>query len=97
MGDSSRYASQSSATLCRSIDVWERREDAVLRFRCFELLGGSKYWVQSCDYYRPDDRDKTREMHDRNFLELFQSAPLEEVDLFDSLQEAISHFWASFY
>ena len=97
MGDSSRYTNPSSATLCRSIDVWDRREDVVIRFRCFELLGASKYWVQSYDCYRSRDQDSTREMLDRNFLELFQKTPLEEVELFDSLQEAISHFWASFY
>jgi len=96
MKDSFRSTSQNSLVLCRSVDVWERQEDAVLRYRCFELLGKSKYWVQSCDYYRTDDGSSVREMHERAFIELLQETSLEDVDFFDSLEEAIYHERASY-
>jgi len=60
------------------------------------LLGASKYWVQSCDFYRHEDDESTRDRHDKNFVELFLESSLEDVDLFDSLQEAISRHRADF-
>lgn len=96
MKDTFRSTNRNSLVLCRSIDVWERQEDAVLRYRCFELLGESKYWVQSCDYYRVNDESSVRQMHERAFIELFQDNSLADVDLFDSLEEAIEHERASY-
>lgn len=97
MEDSCQSSNQNSPVLCRSIDVWERRGDSVVRFRCFELLGASKYWVQSSDFYRTDDRESSREWLDRDFIEVFLETSLEDVDLFDSLEEAVSRHRAEFF
>jgi hypothetical protein len=96
MADSYQSSSQNNPVLCRSIDVWEHHDDAVLRFRCFELLGTSKYWVQSCDYYRSEDGELTWKRHDKNFIELLLESSLDDIELFDSLEEAIYRHRAEF-
>lgn len=94
--DASLPASQNSPVLFRSIDVWERRTDCAIRFRCFEILGRAKFWVQSRDFYRLDDRESNRTWLDKNFIEVFCETSLEDVELFESLQEAIACHRAEF-
>jgi hypothetical protein len=54
-------------------------------------LGASKYWVQSSDFYRKDDRAVSRSSLDDQFIELFLEKSIEDVDLFESLEAAIEH------
>jgi hypothetical protein len=71
MEDRSRSSNRTEPVLCRAIDVWERQGNAAVRIRCFEWLGASKYWVQSSDFYRKDDRAVSRSSLDDQFIERF--------------------------
>ncbi len=82
--------------LFRSVDVWERRGDAVVRFRCFEVLGEGKFWVQSADFYRSETDSKTRAWLEKEFIEVLGESESESIELFDSLEEAINNHKAGF-
>lgn len=77
--------------LYRTIDVWKRYADHVVRYRCFELLPIGKYCVQSADsYYSAKELGKDDSL-ERQFLELLlEQNPEERSAVFDTLQEAIT-------
>jgi hypothetical protein len=76
--------------LFEAIDVWQRQEHLVVRYRCFKVLSTGKYCVQSRDCYSlPLDVVQLNYL-DRQFLELLvEEAPNSRSDTYDSLEEAI--------
>ncbi len=75
------------------IDVWSRLTDGrLVRFRCFEILPGSRFCVQSADFFgRPTGPGRLSES-DRQFLELFSEQPPDErSETFDTLMEAVEY------
>jgi hypothetical protein len=76
--------------LCRAVDVWERCADGTaIRYRCFELLGQSKFWVHTSEFYRREDDERVRRAFELDFVELFAANPTDSYQLFDSLSAAV--------
>ena len=82
--------------LFRSLDVWERRDDVLVRYRCFEDLGTARFWVQSADFYRDASDDKRRAWLEKEFIAVLAESTPTEKDLFDSLKEAIARHKTEF-
>lgn len=77
--------------LYKVIDVWKKYSDkCAVRYWCFEILGESRYCVQSCDYfYYPVDK-KQIQISDSQFVELFiESLPEDRTETYSTLDEAI--------
>ena len=75
----------------KSFDVWKRLgKQRAVRYRCFEILPGHKYCVQSADFYDlPLDENKVRNL-EKQFIELFmEELPSRRSRFFDSVEEAI--------
>jgi hypothetical protein len=80
-------------TLYRYIPVWRREPDAAKLYRCFEILGGGGYVVQSADRFRIDTYRESDAWLDRQFLELLlEQCPGERVEPRPSIEEAIEYF-----
>jgi hypothetical protein len=84
--------------LYRRMDVWAQRDGgSVVCYRCFEVLPGRKYCVQSKDFfYVPLTADQlvSSEAH---FIELLEDIPPEKRSKpHDMLEEAIAEFERSF-
>ena len=80
-----------SGKLYKAIDVWSRRNGAIIRYRCFQVLPNESYCVQSVDFCRPPFEEEFQ--HDKQFLELLnENAPELRSPLFPSLTEAIEAF-----
>jgi hypothetical protein len=79
--------------LYKSVDIWQRRENAVARYRCFHILPDNLYSVQSVDFYRPPFGDQAVIEFDKRFLDLFvEEAPESRSKGYSSLAEAIAAF-----
>ncbi len=75
----------------RSIDVWRRKNsNCAIRYRCFEIIGEGKFYVQSADcHYFPTDHNQTKN-HDNQFLELFlETSPDKRTEGYPTIKEAI--------
>ncbi|HEX4006697.1 MAG TPA: hypothetical protein VHX60_11020 [Acidobacteriaceae bacterium] len=87
------YSKTDMSVLFKAIDVWKRLDDGgAIRYRCFELIPGGRFCVQSADFYRTPLGDKSGGFLDRQFTELFlQQAPdKREQRTFATLEEAIA-------
>lgn len=82
--------------LFRSIDVWKTEGESLVRFRCFEVLGESRYYVQSKDFIHFPLIKQHLQTHERNFLELLIEDPPDERATFSTLEEAIADHEAAF-
>jgi hypothetical protein len=80
--------------MLRAIDVWRRLDDqTAVCYRCFEVLNGSGFCVQSKDYYHLPANAKQKQYFQSQFLELLCEEPPESRSgVFPSLQEAIRAF-----
>jgi hypothetical protein len=78
-------------TLYRAIDVWRRRPNGVIRYRCFEVLASGRFCVQSADFFSlPVDKQRG-DFSDRLFQELLiEQARDERTATFSTLEEAIA-------
>src|SRR5260370_41583045 len=79
--------------LYRSIDVWQVLDPrTVIRYRCFQILQGDRYCVQSADFYTfPIDERQARSL-ETQFLELLIEQPPDRRTItFASLEKAITH------
>jgi hypothetical protein len=82
----------------KAIDVWSRVDQGrVVRYRCFQLLPGGGYTVQSADYYSAPFHDARPAQHEKQFLELLsEEAPEVRSPLFPTLIDAIRAFELDF-
>ncbi len=80
--------------LFEAFDVWRRDDPKVLkRYRCFRLVPGGGYCVQSADYYRPPWGATGERDFDSQFLELLsEAAPDQRSAVYPTLEEAIAAF-----
>jgi hypothetical protein len=88
----------SSSTLYRLINVLRRisAEKAVL-YRCFELIPGRGFVVQSADWVSLPLGPESMNHHERQLWELFcEVAPEQRSVPFESIEEAIAAFDAEF-
>ena len=60
----------------QAIDVWRRRQNGAVRYRCFEVLPSGRFWIQSADFFNlPVDKQRS-DFSDRQFHELLiEQAP----------------------
>jgi hypothetical protein len=79
-------------TVYRAIDVWRRRQNGAVRYRCFEVLPSGRFCVQSADFFNfPVDKQRS-DFSDRQFQELLiEQSPDERTATFSTLEEAIAH------
>jgi hypothetical protein len=86
------------STLYKAIDVWRRRQDGAIRYRCFQMLSSGRFCVQSADFYTLRSGSERSEFLDRLFIELLlQQTPDERAETFPTLEEAIAqhdHYFA---
>jgi hypothetical protein len=82
----------------KSFDVWVYEQDeAVARYRCFEVLQTGKFCVQSKDVYRQPINSSVKSQLDFQFLELLSEVrPDIRSGSFDSVEEAIRAHEESF-
>lgn len=82
----------------RSVDVWKRLEESrLVRYRCFELIPGGGYCVQSADFYDLPIDPKQCALHDDQFLELLsEESPEVRSAPSPTLEEAIERHEAEF-
>jgi hypothetical protein len=75
------------------IAVWRRESYGLKLYRCFGVLVGGGYVVQSADrFYAKHSRESVAQL-ERQFLELLlEEAPDERVEPRPSIEEAIRHF-----
>ena len=79
--------------LYKVVDVWKRKKETVVRYRCFEVLPDHTFCVQSADYYRPPFSSTQTGHQDKQFMELLmEEAPDSRSKPFPSLEEAIRAF-----
>jgi hypothetical protein len=84
-------------TLYRYIPVWRRESHAVKLYRCFEMLDGRGYVVQSADYFYAKTYRESIPQSERQFLELLlEEFPEERITPKPSLEEAIQYFESCF-
>jgi hypothetical protein len=78
--------------MLKAIDVWKRLpNDRVVRYRCFEVLSGGGYCVQSADFFALPIDDAQLRFSDKQFLELLiEEAPMERSAVYPTLQQAIA-------
>ncbi|TAN66343.1 MAG: hypothetical protein EPN17_14105 [Methylobacter sp.] len=77
--------------------VWRRHAGGVTLYRCFEIIGGGGFSVQSADYIRSSDIPKVCADSDRQFLELLlEESPASRSPAKPTLAEAIAAFDAEF-
>lgn len=80
-----------------AVDVWERAEGGLVRYRCFRSLIDGSYWVQSADHYRPGMGASEFAALDRQFVELLaEGGPDERGGAALTLAEAVERFRRSF-
>lgn len=80
-------------------NVWKRRDEhSLIRYRCFQILPGGRYCVQSADFHYPYREDTDALFHAKQFLELLaEESPCARVgSSYDSLEEAIAAHDADF-
>ena len=84
--------------LYKSIQIYRRVGEGEARvYRCFELLPGHHFVVQSADRIRLPLRREILQQHEDQFWELFcETAPEERGPSYPSLEEAIAAFDAEF-
>jgi hypothetical protein len=84
--------------LFKAINIWERAsENKVILYRCFELIGDTKFCVQSADYYSLPIDEKAVRDHELKFIELFaEESPNVRSQLYSSIPEAIEAFKKDF-
>lgn len=84
--------------LYRVVNVCRRLSDKeAIVYRCFELLPGRGFVVQSADWVRLPSQPEDMRHHERQFWELFfEVAPEERATPHPSLEEAIAAFNAKF-
>ncbi len=85
-------------TLYREINVWKRlNQQCAVRYRCFEIIGGNRFCVQSADFfYYPIDYQQLKRS-DEQFAELLiESDPDERAIAYSSIEEAIKRHEAEF-
>jgi hypothetical protein len=77
--------------LYKTIDVWKRSDGVAVRYRCFELIPGGQFCVQSADFY-PLSSDRAKDYFlERQLAELFlEQAPNDRSGTFETLEEAIA-------
>ena len=77
----------------KAIDVWKRLDNGGLaRYRCFELLPGNRYCVQSVDFYNDPLNVKRMQEFESQFLELLLEGPPDlENETYETLEEAIAN------
>jgi len=76
--------------LLRSFDIWERKQDYLLRYRCFEDVEAHSFCVQSMDYYYAANPPEHFENLDRQHIDLLlEQDPFERSGSFPSIEEAI--------
>jgi len=74
----------------KSVNIWRKDDGGVKIYRCFEILGESKYCVQSCDFIDAYDKDKKLYELEKQALDLFINTPPDErTETYSSLEEAI--------
>lgn len=82
---------ESKRIFYRPVDVWHRKDpEALVRYRCFEVIPLGKFCVQSRDTYRPPFTGETATALERQLLELLaEESPDLRSGLHDSVEEAI--------
>jgi hypothetical protein len=84
-------------TLYRYIPVWRREPQAAKLYRCFEILGGRGYVIQSADSFTTETYRESNAQLDRQFVELFlEQCPEERIAPRPSIEEAIQYFESLF-
>ena len=80
------------SNLFKAIDVWRRLDGRTVRYRCFQVIPGGGFCVQSADFYRlPIDAQQAHRL-DEQFVDLLIGQAPDQRDLtFPSLEEAIAH------
>ena len=70
----------------------DRLDGRALRYRCFQVIPGEGFCIQSADFYKlPIDAEQTHFL-DRQFVDLvIEQAPDERSVTFPSLEDAIAH------
>jgi hypothetical protein len=72
----------------KAIDVWERKDRTVVRYRCFESLDTGRYCVQSADFCH---HGKHLANLDNQFIELLtEQDPAQRSGDYETLQAAIA-------
>jgi len=87
-----------NSTLYRLINVFRRisSEKAII-YRCFELIPGRGFVVQSADWINLPVRPEAMSHHERQLWELFcEEAPDQRSVPYPSIEEAIAAFDAEF-
>ena len=88
--------------LYKTVDVWRRLPGSVvLRYRCFQIMNGGGFIVQSADYHYPDGKSEETKVSgvqlDQQFLELLsEMEPCERSTVFPTLEAAIEDFDVGF-
>jgi hypothetical protein len=76
--------------LYRQIDVWRRSKKlGLIRFRCFEVLPGGGFCVQSSDFFDSADAKRDEQLEEQNLELLLESAPDVRSTPFRTLIDAI--------
>lgn len=83
--------------LYRAFDVWKRTGSDLIRYRCFEVLPGNRFCVQSADFYSEMDQPAQNAFLDRQFKELLsEQSPDLRSGSFATIEEAIAAHDAAF-
>jgi len=78
-------------TLYKAIDVWRRRPAGAVCYRCFEVLPGGRFCVQSADFFSLPLDNQRRDFSIGQFQELLiEQAPDQRTATFSTLEEAIA-------
>lgn len=80
------------------IDLWRYLEDGrLVCYRCFRVLPGDLYCVQSADFFTPPISEQQRAFSRGQFYELLgEERPDERSECFASIEEAIEEHNRSF-
>ncbi|MBC7475172.1 MAG: hypothetical protein H7263_12835 [Candidatus Sericytochromatia bacterium] len=82
----------------KSIDIWNKiSNEKIIVYRCFQTIPDNKYFIQSQDYYYMDGntgliKREQIEYFQNQFLERIFELEAENIDYFNSLEEAIEKF-----
>ncbi len=85
-------ANRLNSKMYKFFDIWKRHSnDCAIKYRCFEVLGKSKFGVQNVDYLYLPIKEKLLIELDNQFLELFIEIPPDErTEVYSTVEEAIN-------
>ncbi|WP_434155710.1 hypothetical protein [Pseudomonas sp. JZ134] len=84
-------------SLLRYIPIWRRNKNGIVLYRCFEIIGGNGFTVQSADHFTTESLPTRMPELEKQFLELLaEQSPEERFPLHPSIESAIAAFDAEF-